>query len=68
VEVDFVPANGRDGSLVLMVRVNGSVVGHIRRDAASRQFRYQRLLAEEGALVHEDEDLEALLQRVARRP
>jgi hypothetical protein len=66
--IDFVPVNGADGALVLMVRVDGSVIGQILRDGPSGVYCYQRFFTEEEELVHEEKDLESLLRRVARRP
>jgi len=65
-EVVFLPVRGSNGELVLMVRVDGSVVGRIQQDDSC--FRYDRLVTDADPLVHEERDLEVLLRRVAMQP
>jgi hypothetical protein len=66
-QIEFLPEDGADGRLVLMVRVHGSIVGHIRRDSTGL-YRYDRMMGNNPGLVYEERDLETLLRQVGRNP
>jgi hypothetical protein len=61
--VEFMVTGSPDGALCLLVRVDGSVVGHIRR--GDDEWQYLRVIDDK---VRSAQTLEDLLREVARRP
>jgi len=56
------------GVWLLEVRIAGDLVGRIRRHPLSGTYRYYSARANEGAPLHEGNDLGSLLKWVAHRP
>jgi hypothetical protein len=66
--VELTTAEGSAGDWLFDVRVQGVLVGRIRRNPFAGTYRYHSLAEREGGPRHEGNDLGALLNWVAHKP